>query len=81
VVREGRRHCISQGLPPLCRSRPGVGRVHPLTEAYSSTLIMPMVSGEPADVVPPVLAGGYSGASEVKAVREGDLVTSWVWPP
>lgn len=57
-----------RGLPPPCRSRPGVGRVRPLTEAYSSTLVLPEMSGEPADVV--------SGTSEVKAVGEGDLVTS-----
>jgi len=32
------------------------------------------VSGEPADAV-------FSGASGVKVVREGELVTSLVWPP
>lgn len=42
----------SGDAPPL-RSRPGVGRVHPLTEAYSSSPIMLMVGGEPAGAVFP----------------------------
>lgn len=61
------------GFAPRLPGRPGVGRVHPLTEAYSSSLTLPDVSGEPA--------GCRTGAPEVKVVREGDLVTSLVWPP
>lgn len=61
-----------RGLPLPRRNRPGVGRVHPITEAYSSTLIVPKMSGEPA--------GCCSGTPEVKAVHGADFVTALIWP-